>query len=125
DAKARYFMTYLGEDQDHHFLRIQPRDQIDREAFIRADVALSKETFMPNWISLLAPNEKDRQTFDFRGAGAWIRPNAPVEESNFKGVVLEGWDVVRNPGPDGKPQNAVGARPRQAPAQQGAVGRRR
>jgi TIGR03009 family protein len=117
DAKRRYNMVFRTEDLKYYLLQIQPREQADREAFIRADVALNKTTFMPDVIRLLAPNGKDTQTYDFRGEGAYIRPNQAVNAANFKGVLLEGWAVVRHP-EDGKSQSpAVGARDSSRPRQ--------
>jgi TIGR03009 family protein len=111
EAKARYHMIYLGDDLKYHFLRIEPREQIDREAFIRADVALRKEGFMPDWIRLHLPNQKDTQTFDFRGQGASIRANEAVNEANFKGVVLQGWKVA-HPDDQAQAQPRAGVRVR-------------
>jgi TIGR03009 family protein len=129
EAKRRYNMVYKSENSKDFLLTIQPREQADREAFIQADVALNNPTFRPDWIKLLAPNGKDSQTYDFRGEGAHIRPNHSVNEANFKGVLLQGWAVVRHPDAGRRQSPAVGtqdsSRPRQPlqqpPAQTGRL----
>jgi TIGR03009 family protein len=111
DAKQRYFMTLKSETLTTYVIQIKPRQEIDREAFIQADVLLDKQKFLPTAMRLYAPNGKDYQTYKFTGEGCWIKPNAPVNETNFEPLILKGWQVIRNPdGKGGAPgSNAVGA----------------
>jgi TIGR03009 family protein len=122
EAKKRYNMIFRGEVQDHFLIRIQPRLQEDRQAFIQADIALNKQSFMPDVIMLVAPNGKDTQTYDFRGQGSYIKANARIAEANFKGIQLEGWQVVRHPLEEQQPGRGaapVGRAPAPGGVQQG------
>lgn len=107
-AKERYYMTLVSEDLTRYYISIQPRLDIDREEFIRADVVLDKEHFMPEAIRLTAANQKDTKTFWFKGEGRGVVTNRPVNEQNFEFRRLKGWKVVVNPAPDDHPQSKVG-----------------
>jgi TIGR03009 family protein len=104
EAKKRYDMILYDETLTSYVILIAPREQIDREAFIRADVILDKQRFLPDAIKLYAPNGQDTQTYWFRKEkeGSYIRTNVPVNDKNFEGLVLKGWDVIRNPGGEGR-----------------------
>ena len=107
EALRRYEMTMLSETMTHYYIRIRPREQIDREAFVQADIQLDKVKFLPDALLLVAPNGKDTQTYHFNTPGAYIKPNVAVNATNFQGQVPPNWQVVRNPGPDGRPQPAA------------------
>lgn len=107
-ARERYHITLVSENLTHYWIRIQPRLEIDREEFIRADVMLNKEHFMPEAIRLYAPNGKDTKTFWFTGEGLGVVTNRPVNDQNFEFRRLKGWKVVVNPAPDDRAPSNVG-----------------
>jgi TIGR03009 family protein len=115
EAKKRYHMTIDGENLTHVVIKIFPREEIDREAFVRADVVLNKEKFLPDAIRLYAPNGKDYQTYNFGGKDSWIKANESVNEQNFEGVILKGWKVEHNPGGDGRTPSGTAAGPGRRP----------
>src|SRR5579864_5834203 len=113
EAKKRYYMIFHSETLTDYVIRIQPRLEIDRQEFMQADILLDKEKLLPSAIRLYAPNGKETRTFRFKDnqkLGTYINPNAQVNEDNFKGRTLKGWDVVVHKEDEGQPQGAVGAR---------------
>ena len=113
-------MTLIQETPTLYVIQVKPLKEIDQAAFCQADVLLDKQKFLPDAIKLWVPNRADHQIYRFTGEGCYIRPNVPVDDKNFEGLELKGWDVIRNPNPAGRPLagNAVGA---QAPAPRGVA----
>ena len=118
EAEARYEMVLLSETPAHCVIGVKPRLQIDQEAFSQAFLKLNKENyFLPSRITLLMPNEKDTKDFVLTK----VEPNKSVPDVNFKGVLVKGWKVRRDPqkdiaapapaaSPAGRP-SAVGRQP--------------
>jgi TIGR03009 family protein len=100
EAKARYTMRLLREDPESYIISVVPKVEIDQESFSKAFVQLDRKFLLPTRIYLLSPNGKDSKDFLLYD----IKPQANVEDANFQGVKAKGWDLVRNPGGDGKPQ---------------------
>ncbi|HEV3165800.1 MAG TPA: outer membrane lipoprotein-sorting protein, partial [Isosphaeraceae bacterium] len=132
EANARYLMNLISENIQYYVITIQPRKAIDKSAFIRADVVLDRATFLPAGLKLyLPPDGKDVQTYRFTGDGHFIKPNVEVNEQNFQGKVLNGWDIVRDPGPSAPapapvdPQPVNQRRPAIGKAVQGGYPQRR
>ena len=130
EAKARYDMTFLGENETVYTVRIIPRMPIDRESFIQAVIYLNKKTFLPDRLVLVDPNGKDRQEYTFDK----VERNVAIPAVNFRPAELRGWTLHRNPVPGAEsaaapaPAPAVN-RPAAPPAQTvprtGILGRRR
>lgn len=120
DAKVRYNMSLIDQNEKECLIGIVPRLQIDQESFGRAFVWLNKETFLPNKLLLIAPNGKDTQEFKIKN----IQVNKEINPQFLSGGVFNGWKVVRNPKPeDLKSQQAGGAAAagNTRPAQPGGV----
>jgi TIGR03009 family protein len=109
EAKKRYNLVLHTETPTQYIIKIEPRVAIDREAFIRADVALDKNTFLPDALRLHAPNGKDTQTYRFKGDNLSVETNKRVNEKNFQGFEPAGWKLIYNPSPDGTSQGPANA----------------
>jgi TIGR03009 family protein len=121
DAKRRYAMELLGEEQDRYLVKVNPLLKEDQESFSVAWVYLNKEYLLPTRVYLLAPDKKSSKDFVL----SKIQPNQPVNGQFFMGVNPgKGWKVDRNPvGPEPAPANAKGTRrqPNGQPAQRAAA----
>ena len=143
-AKARYDMVFVSESKDYYVIKIIPKLAIDREEYSQALVKLRKTEngrFLPEAIRLWSPEGKDTKTFSF-GKGS-LTENGPIPNGWYDGPTMvnevsalrnpkdpkDRWVVVKNPGPDGKPQGLEGKPQGQAnvgtaPAAKGALPRR-
>src|SRR5262249_41377051 len=89
EAEKRYGMKLYRETKDSYYIAVYPRFDIDKESFSRAFVQLSrtqavgKEYLLPIWIEMISPDGKSTKDFRF----SQMKPNAAVEDSNFRGVV--------------------------------------
>lgn len=111
EAEARYEMTLVPGDLDpkNHIISVVPRLKVDREAFSKAYVSLSKERFIPNRIMLISPDGESTKDFKLRN----IRENVTIDHENFKGRTVPKWSVVRDPAGSGsaQPPNVGNAAP--------------
>lgn len=120
DARRRYGMTLLKEDDKEYTISIVPREEIDRSSFTRAFLWLNKQTFLPNTLQLYPVGQKELQEFKFDA----IQPNKPMDEGMFAPATkIAGWKVIYNPGGDGAkaaqaPATAAGAGTVRAPQAQ-------
>ncbi len=130
DAKQRYGMTLLDQTKDEYTIAIVPREEIDKQSFVRAFVRLNKSNFLPNRLVLMPVGEKEKQEFRF----TMIAPNKAVPEGYFHpSIDLVGWKVNRNEdggkapaagqtgAPVGRPVQATPKRPATQPAPRTAV----
>ena len=102
EAKRRYEMALVAEDEKTFTIRIIPRLAIDQESFKKAFVLLDRQLFLlPRRIFLVLPDEKSSK--DFVLELTTKAPNFDVADDKFQPNVTQGWKVVRNPGGDGKP----------------------
>jgi TIGR03009 family protein len=125
EAKKRYGMTLLEQNEQEYVIAIVPYEDIDRESFTKAFLWLSKATFLPNKLCLIPVGDKERQEFYFTGSKNKIIPNAPMPQDLFAKVRIPGWKEILNPGADGKapagnPVPRVGAAPAPQPRRQAA-----
>jgi TIGR03009 family protein len=58
-AKKRYDLRLNKEDQKHVYLDVLPRTREDKEDFVRAQVVLSKETFLPCQLWFVSANRSE------------------------------------------------------------------
>ncbi|WZO99676.1 outer-membrane lipoprotein carrier protein LolA [Isosphaeraceae bacterium EP7] len=107
EATKRYKMTWKEEKNDATIIEIVPRLDIDRDSFSRALVRLNNTTLMPDAMILYDPNGNDWQEYSLDD----VRPNAKINDDNFKGVMLAGWKVEKN-----SPTKPGAATPATAPA---------
>ncbi len=115
-AEARYNMSLLKEEVDHWVIAVEPKLEVDQEAFSMAFLKLKKDTYLPDRIRLISPNGKDSKEFFIRKA----IQNGDVKNENFVGKPMaKPWTLVRNPNNDG-PQAAPPARPANVGARQPA-----
>ncbi len=120
EAKARYGMTLLRENEQEYLIRVLPREQIDRSSFDQAFLWLNKKTFLPNKLKLFEVGGKATQEFQF----TVVQPNRAVSDEYFKAAITPGWQVKRNPDeqaqgapkPETGPAPAASRRPVQKPA---------
>ncbi len=111
EAKMRWGMRLMGEDDKNYLIGIVPRLSKDRDVFSQAFLQLSKATFLPDRMLLVDTNGKDTQDYRFKT----VESNQPIKPEFFKALAIKGWKVVENPEPEqaaqpqGRPQ--VGARP--------------
>jgi TIGR03009 family protein len=100
DAKKRYRMELLDENDAQCLIRIDPIQGIDKEAFSRAFIWLDKAQGTPKKIRLMDPaNDKNFKEFDFKD----VRRNVNIKLEYFKGleqaqgVAAKGWSIIRHP----------------------------
>lgn len=120
EVKYRYNMRKMGEDKENYLIGVVPLEDRDKEVFSMAYIQLSKETFLPNRLLLVDPNQKDTQDYTFKQPAR----NEPINPVFFQALNIKGWKVVLNPGPEGPAQVGAGADPRQAPPGRPQVGSR-
>ncbi len=120
EARRRYQMSLIGENEKSAAIRVDPKLQLDKESFHHAIIRLDKQSFFPTDIQLVSPDQKSTKYFKVFGKPGM---NVRIDDKNFKGVVMpKPWTVVRDNG-DSKPApRAAEARPRlgnlrRAPAQ--------
>jgi TIGR03009 family protein len=102
DAKRRYQMTLLSEDEKNssYGVSIKPKLKEDQESFSRAFVNLNRDYLLPVRIVMVSPDGKSKK--DFRLGPLY--PNHQVNVKNFEGKALgPPWKVVRNPAGQDRP----------------------
>ncbi len=115
EAKARYGMSVLKENDQEYLIRILPKEQIDRSSFEEAWLWLNKKDFLPNRLRLTEVGGKTRQDFLF----TVMRPNQTVADEYFQATITPGWQVKRN-----TDDQAQGVAPANATAPAPATSRR-
>ncbi len=126
EAKVRYGMTLLKQNDREYLISVVPNEQIDKESFTQAFVWLSKENFLPRQLQLFpVQNEqgqnKETQEFKFTS----IKPNAAVDDGLFNPVLqMTGWEVKHNPAEGAAPAPRAEARPNAGPGRASAPTRR-
>lgn len=78
-AKARYRFKIVEESAKSVHLAIYPKLREDQQNFVRAEVWLNKETFLPDRLMFQEPNSNEI-TFEFSGR-IWI--NIEIEEDKY------------------------------------------
>jgi TIGR03009 family protein len=97
EAKNRYQMNLVAENNDFSLIQIIPRLEIDKQSFTKAWVKLDRKTYLlPARIFLLSPDGKSSKDFVLQITKQVA--NKPVMDENFQGKEIAGWKVVRNPG---------------------------
>jgi TIGR03009 family protein len=102
EAKRRYVLKKLNEDQYYVYVGVQPRFPRDMAEFEQARVVLDKRTFLPVQIWYRSPNKSE---------SAWNMPpaqaqkNARLRQDMFdKPETPKGWKFVKvNPDADAQP----------------------
>ena len=104
DAKQRYSMTLLNQNEKEYLIGIVPNEQIDKDSFSKALLWLSKDTFLPNhlWLFPVGAKQEERQEFRFIGPNNTIKPNTAMDKNFFTFSKIDGWKVVENPGAGGQ-----------------------
>jgi TIGR03009 family protein len=122
EAKRRYEMALAAENENYYLIRIIPRLEIDKEAFMKALVWLDRKQYLlPKRISLYAIDGKSTKDFTIEKQ----TPNKELPDANFVGGALRGWKLVRNPGGEVAPApKATRANP-PAPAGDAAPGQQK
>jgi TIGR03009 family protein len=121
DAKRRYEMTLISEDEKGYGIRIKPKLKEDLDSFSTAFVRLDRDLLLPLRIVLVSP---DGKTTSYYQLSHMVR-NGAINEKNFEGRVLaKPWKVVRNPAGDDRPRSGVTRRRRGDAAAPAATGSR-
>lgn len=87
DAKERYDMQYLPDDQYYYYVRVLPRRVEDKADFKEARLAITKGSFFPRMLTFIEPNGNEL---------TWhipvIQDNAALDRREFMQPTLpEGW----------------------------------
>jgi TIGR03009 family protein len=109
DAKRRYQMTLMSEDDKGFGISIKPKLKEDLDSFSFAFVRLDRDLLLPLRIVLVSPDGKSTSDYQL---SQMVR-NGAINEKNFEGRVLgKPWKVVRNPAGDDRPRSGVTRRRR-------------
>jgi len=109
DAKRRYQMTLMSEDDKGYGISIKPKLKEDLDSFSFAFVRLDRDLLLPLRIVLISPDGKSTSDYQL---SQMVR-NGAINEKNFEGRVLgKPWKVVRNPAGDDRPRSGVTRRRR-------------
>ena len=104
EARQRYQMNLISEDQKTYGISIRPKLKEDKESFSRAFVNLDRKYLLPVRIVMLSPDGKSKK--DFRLGPMY--PNKEVNDRNFEGKPLgKPWQVIRNPAGQDRPRAGV------------------
>lgn len=121
EAKLRYTMTLLNQDQTAYLIGIVPRLEQDRSVFSKAFLQLNKTTFLPDHLLLVDTNGKDTQDYKFTS----VSPDKPINPVFFQALNIKGWQVVVNPGPEtAQPSRGEAAARPEPPSARAPVGAR-
>ncbi len=120
DAKARYWMSLISEDEKGYGVSIKPKLPEDKESFSLAFVNLDRKYLLPVRIVMKSPDGKSQKDFKLRE----MYPNRVINDKNFEGKLLGSpWKIVRNPGGDERP--GAGTNPARDPRGEPAAARPR
>jgi TIGR03009 family protein len=99
EAKRRYDLTLVKEDQWYVYLEIVPKLPADKADFQRARMVLNNKTFLPRELWFEQPNGNETK-WDIPE----IRSGAPLKNSDFAPPTPpKDWNVVRVPRPEAVP----------------------
>jgi TIGR03009 family protein len=113
DAKKRYQMTLMSEDEKSFGVSIKPKLKEDKESFSMTFLSLDRTYLLPVRILMLSPDGKSSK--DFRLGPMF--PNRAVNDRNFQGKPLgPPWKLVRNPAGEERPRAGVTRTRRDDPA---------
>ncbi|MGL5095698.1 MAG: hypothetical protein ACRDD1_08930, partial [Planctomycetia bacterium] len=111
-AKARYQLRIIEENDKVIHLQVHPKIEADKSDFVKAELWLDPEKFLPTKLRFFEPND-NVVTYDFQG----IWTNIDIKETDFATRVPNGWKSARRKlGDGGEP--AESARRDGAPARQ-------
>ena len=102
DARKRYQMTLMSEDEKSYGVSIKPKLKVDKESFSLAFVKLDKQVPAADPDHDALPDGKSTE-----GIPAWGRctRTRKVNDKNFEGKPLgPPWKVVRNPAGEERPR---------------------
>jgi TIGR03009 family protein len=92
DAKRRYDLTLIKEDQHYTYIRVVPRQPADAADFTVARLALWNTTFLPRELQFELPN-KDVTKWDIPR----VDPTARLSRADFTPPQYQGWRMERVP----------------------------
>jgi TIGR03009 family protein len=118
DAKKRYQMTLMSEDEKSFGVSILPKLQVDKESFSRAFVKLDAKYLLPLRIVMVSPDRKSTKDFTL----SQMFPNKAVNDKNFEGRPLgPPWKVIRNPAGEERPRAGVSRKRQEGPGEAAAA----
>ncbi len=121
ETKTRYSMSLHSQNAKAYLIAVLPRLDEDKEVFSRAFIQLNKQTFLPDRLMLVSPNEKDTQDYRFNQ----VEANKTIDPKFFQAALtIKGWKLIDNPIPAQPARRNPADEPgRNSPAR-GAVGQR-
>lgn len=112
EARQRYQMKLVQQDDQSYVIDIFPMLKIDRECFSSARIKLDRSTYLPSLIVLVDPEQKNVKYFVISN----IHRNTRVMDQNFVGQSVKGWTVHVNDEENEAPAASTAAAGRPAPA---------
>jgi TIGR03009 family protein len=120
EAKKRYSMSLLEENEKQYKIAILPRQEIDQQSFEMAQLWLNKTSFLPDMLVLYPVGRKNYEIFIFNGANDEVRVNGKQDPKYFEFQKFPEFKVVYNDdAPKAVAPAAVQAQPKQQTAQPG------
>lgn len=107
EAEARYQMSLEAENAGDYMVKVLPRLKEDQQSFKMALLFLEKQFLLTTRITLVLPDGTSSRDYRLNR----LRPNTPVDDKIFQGVVFPGWTVQKNPAIDALRQGQAGTRP--------------
>lgn len=100
-AKVRYSFKILKEDEKVYHIEILPKLREDQQNFSRAEIWLNKQTFLPDQLKFIEPNNNE-MFFVFKG----IWTNIKIEANDFNPQPIKNWQMVVQQLADGEQPDA-------------------
>ncbi len=119
EAKARYTMSVLKENDQEYLIHVLPIEQIDRKSFEYALLWLRKDNYLPSKLRLYLTDGNERQEFSFTA----VQANKVVPDEYFQPALKPGpgWQVKRNEEGKDQPRTATPASTKGRPVQKPAM----
>jgi TIGR03009 family protein len=93
EARKRYDLDYVKEDQYYHYIEIRPKSAEDKNEFTWARLVLRKDTFLPREIRFQFPSSTE-VLWNIRS----LQLNAPLDGKEFAiPDVPTGWKMEKAP----------------------------
>jgi TIGR03009 family protein len=90
DARNRFTMTLIGEDDKTYSVALKPKTRLDRESFSQAYIQLDRELMLPIRIVLHSPDGKSQKDFQLSA----VQRNAKIDPRMFEGETDPSWKEV-------------------------------
>lgn len=117
EAKKRYLMTLLNENDSSFVIRVIPLQTVDKECFLKAYIQLDKTQYLPTEIALIEPDGESKKSYRLKLVSA----NKDIKDDYFRGQKWpKPWTLHINPVEGARPNPRAAAQPRSPAAARGA-----